>query len=541
MSYVQVWKDHPNLNENEINKLKKDGLEVFSDMDKLCKQPFEKIPKSYYMYLKYAGLTVQKPQNLGLFMFRVKIPGGIITARQAEYLSWLGNTYGKGILDLTSRQSVQCHWVPFQALPSIFAKLREANLTTSEAEGDTPRNIVGNPMAGLDSDELFDAGDIIRKVDNYLQDNRDYSNLPRKFKVSVSTNIWNAGNAQIQDLAFTPASKMIDGQRVHGFHVYVGGGLGAVPSLGKRLNIFVLPDQVLNVVKGVLSVYRDYGYRENRKKARLKFLIKDWGIERFEEKLLEQTDLLKKAGKNELKGWRFGIAPGVKEQHQAGFFTVGIRILAGRLRAEDLEGFAKLSQEYGRGELRIDHSQNLMIPFVPAEKIDAVKNHPLVRKYGILGEGFTDYGMCCTGNEFCNMAIANTKDVTRELLMYLDETISLDVPVRIAVNGCPNNCGHRSIADIALMGTRISNQDGSTEEGYILSVGGSLEKGGEYTHALKGKVRKSDIKPFMRNFLNFIKNEKRSRESFYHFYKRVGGEVFQQYVDDFLLKGCDID
>lgn len=531
MSYVQVWKDRQDLNENEISKLSKDGLEVFHDLEELCRQPFDTIPKSYYMYLKYAGLTAQKPQEAGLFMFRVKIPAGKLTAQQAEYLSWLGETYGKGILDLTTRQSVQCHWVPFHALPSIFAKLREAGLTTSEAEGDTPRNIVSGPMMDLDTDDLFEVGDLIHEVDDYLQDNRDFSNLPRKFKISISANIWNAGNAQIQDLAFTPASKMKDGERLLGFHVYVGGGLGALPSLAQQMNVFVQPNQVLDVVKGVLTLYRDYGYRTSRKKARLKFLLKDWGMDRFKETLISLIGPMEEAGQDEVKGWKFGIAPGLIEQRQTGFYTAGIRVLTGRLPSVDLKDFAQLSREFGRGELRIDHCQNLMIPFIPEDKIEELKAHPLVQKYGIIGEGFTDHGMCCTGNEFCNMAIANTKDVTRELLLHLDKTVSLDVPVRIVVNGCPNNCAHRSIADIALMGSRIPTPGKEPEEGYMISVGGSLEGEGDYTHALKGKVRKSQVNEFMTEFLLSLKKEKKSKESFYHFYQRVGLELFQQRMD----------
>ena len=537
MADMQIWRNNPDLNENEINKLNKDGLAVFQDLEELCKQPFSTIPKAYYMYLKYAGLTVQKPQDAGLFMLRVKIPGGILTSRQAEYLSWLGETYGRGILDLTTRQSVQCHWVPFHALPLIFAKLKEGSLTTSEAEGDTPRNIVGNPMVNLDTDELFAVGSLIQEVNDYLQDNRDYSNLPRKFKISISSDIWNSGNAQIQDLAFTPASIIKDGQRILGFHVSVGGGLGAVPALGKQLNIFIEPVKVLDVVKGVLTVYRDYGCRTGRKKARLKFLISDWGIDYFEKKLLEQTGPLKKAGQSEIRGWKFGIAPGLTKQRQKGFYTVGIRVLTGRLPAADLKAFAELAREYGRGELRIDNSQNLLIPFIPEAIIPVLIKHPLIQKYGILGSGFADYGMCCTGSEFCNMALANTKDLARELFLYLDETVSLDVPVRIAVNGCPNNCGHRSIADIALSGTRITDKEKGKEavEGYMIFVGGSLENDGEYACALKGKVHRSEIKKVMKDLLIFVQKSKQEGESFYQFYRRAGLEAFQQEMNKSLL------
>lgn len=524
MAYQKIWKNEPNITENEKLKLAKDGLCIFDEIDELCKKPFEEILKSDYMYFKYAGLTLQKPSTDGLFMFRVKIPAGIITFNQAKRLAWLASTYGKGILDLTTRQSVQVHWVPFEQLSDIFKQLEKDGLTTSEAEGDVPRNIIGNPMADIDPDELFECSDLIQQINDFLQNNEDYSNLPRKFKISISTNYWNAANAQIQDIAFTPATKMQNGIQVNGFDVYVGGGLGAVPRLGKPLNMFVQPKDVMPVIEGVLALYREYGNRTNRKRARLKFLVEDWGFERFEEELRAIVGPLPTAGKSELKGWHYGMVQKFAPQKQAGYYTAAIRIPAGRITSEDFESYAELAARYGTGEMRIDHAQNLLIPNISKDNLEDFEKEPVVQKYGFIQNNLLSYGMSCTGNEFCNMAFTETKALLKTTLELLDQKLELDVPVRIIINGCPNNCGHRSIADIGLLGVSKKNSEGTPCEAFSISLGGYLADEGAFTKRMDSIIEKKQLAVFLEQFLTYFKETKQKDESFYQFYERMGHE-----------------
>ena len=201
MSYIATWANDK-INKNEIAKLEKDGLAVFDDLPKLVKRPFSEISKDYFMYFKYAGLTVQKPQTEGLFMMRIKIPAGVINHEQGRKLVEIGQKYAHGIVDITTRQSVQYHHIPFAKLPEIFASIESVGLTTRGAEGDINRNVIGNPLAGIDANELFDATATLMAVHEKFQENTDYSNLPRKFKISVSTNYYNSANAEINDLAF---------------------------------------------------------------------------------------------------------------------------------------------------------------------------------------------------------------------------------------------------------------------------------------------------------------------------------------------------
>ncbi|MDN3954398.1 nitrite/sulfite reductase [Sporolactobacillus laevolacticus] len=534
MSYVKVWADNDQLNKNEINKLKKDGLSIFEDIPKYAINGFESIPKDQYMYFKYAGLTVQKPQDKGLFMMRVKIPTGILNYEQAVTLAEIGAEYGKGTLDITTRQSIQYHWVPLEHLPEIFDRLKKVDLTTSEAEGDAPRNVVGNPLAGIDPDELFDTRPTVNEIYRFFQDNPDFSNLPRKYKISINANIYNAGHAEINDLAFTPATKVIDGKKVLGFHVKVGGGLAAKPYLAEQLNVFVTPEHVTKVAEAVTTLYRDFGYRKSRARARLKYLVADWGIEKFEEKVLELTGPLPTVGKDEIVGWNGGFFFGAHPQKQVGLNYVGISVPVGRIDSDDFLEIAELAKHYGNGELRTVNSQNLIIPNIPDHELERLLAEDIFKKFPIHPTPFTGYAMACTGNEFCNLALTNTKDKMKEIAARLDREVSLDVPVRIYMVGCTNSCGQRHIADIGIQGLKLKTKDNELVDAYELFVGGSLAGEGHFNERLKGRIAASLISDVLKDFLLYFKKEKENGETFFAFKNRQGTEKLQSVLDNLL-------
>lgn len=534
MAYEKVWANNEKLNKNEINKLKKDGLSIFDDIPKYAKEGFASIPKDQYMYFKYAGLTVQKPQDKGLFMLRVKVPTGIMNNDQAVVLSEIGNAFGRGFLDLTTRQAIQYHWVPLEKLPEVFDRLHAVGLTTSEAEGDAPRNIVGNPLAGIDSDELFDTRPVVKDLFDFFQDNPDYSNLPRKYKISVNTNIYNAGHAQINDLAFIPATKVIDGQLVKGFHVLVGGGLAAKPYLARQLNVFVRPQEVVKIAAAVTNLYRDYGYRKSRARARLKYLIADWGIETFEKKVLEQTGPFETTGHDEFKGWNAGFFYGVHPQKQKGFSYVGVSVPVGRIAANDFYAFAQLAKTYGSGELRTANSQNLIIPNIPDDQVESLLANAIFKRFPIRPSHFIGYAVACTGNEFCNLALTNTKDRMREIAEFLDREIDIDVPVRIHMVGCTNSCAQRQIAEIGLQGLKLRTKDKKLIDAYELFVGGTLEGEGKFNERLKGRIPNDLLPDVLKDFLIYFRDNKELGESFYAFSNRVGIPFLQELLDKIL-------
>lgn len=534
MAYEKVWAKDERLNKNEINKLTKDGLSIFDDIPKYAKNGFESIPKDQYMYFKYAGLTVQQPQDKGLFMMRVKVPSGVMTNEQAVTLADVGRIYARNVLDITTRQAIQYHWVPLEKLPEIFGRLKQAGLTTSEAEGDAPRNIMGNPLAGIDPDELFDTRPVVDEVFHFFQDNPDFSNLPRKFKISINANIHNAGHAEINDLAFTPATKVIDGEEVKGFHVKVGGGLAAKPYLAEQLNLFIRPEQTKDVAAAVTAIYRDYGYRKSRARARLKYLVADWGIEKFQEKVLELTGPLLTAGHDETSGWNGGYFYGAHLQKQPGYSYVGVSVPVGRMKASDFYEFARLAKVYGTGELRTVNSQNLIIPYIPTEKTGELLENDLFRKFPIHPTLFTGYAMACTGNEFCNLALTNTKDRMREIAAYLDQEVDIDVPVRINMVGCTNSCGQRHIADIGIQGLKLRTKDKQLVDAYEIFVGGTLLDSGHFNERLKGRIADFILPEVLKYFLLYFKENKRKGETFFAFKSRVGTDVLQEVLDDIL-------
>lgn len=535
MAYEKVWANNERLNKNELNKLKKDGLSIFEDIPKYVEGGFESIPKDQYMYFKFAGLTVQQPQDKGLFMMRVKVPTGIMTNEQAVTLAGIGAEYGRGFLDITTRQAVQYHWIPLEHLPEIFEQLKKVGLTTSEAEGDAPRNIVGNPLAGIDPDELFDTRPVVQELFDYFQDNPDFSNLPRKYKISVNANIYNVSHAEINDLAFTPATKVIDGKRVKGFHVKVGGGLAAKPYLAEQLDAFIRPEEAKKVADAVTRIYRDYGYRKSRKRARLKYLVADWGIEKFQEKVVEITGPLLSSGKDETKGWNPGFFYGVHPQKQKGFSYVGISVPVGRIRSEDFREIADLAKTYGTGELRTVNTQNVIIPHVPDARVDDLLSEPFFKKYSIHPPHFLGYAMACTGNEFCNLALTETKVRMRELALYLDREVQIDVPVRIYMVGCTNTCGQRQIADIGLQGLKL-RRGKELSEAYEIFVGGSLLGEGHFNDRLKGRIAAELLPEVLKAFLLYFKDNKKEKETFFDFKNRIGTPALQTVLDGILAE-----
>lgn len=532
MPYQAIWKDEK-LNKNEIAKLEKDGLEVFEDLKSLVKTPFSEIDKSYYMYFKYAGLTVQKPQTDGLFMLRVKVPAGFLSVEQGRVIAKLVEQYGKGDLDITTRQSIQFHNVPFAKLNDIFAELESVGLTTKGSEGDINRNVVGNPLAGIEKNELFDASPVLMQLHELFQGNRDYSNLPRKFKISISTNIHNSANAQIHDLAFVPATKQIGNRTYKGFGVLVGGGLGAKPYLAQPLDLFVRPSQVTKVAEAVVKLYRDFGYRRSRTKARLKFLIEDWGTEKFTEELLKITGPLQAAGHDEIIDWSNHLILGVHPQRQRGYSYIGVSVPTGRISAADFSAFLELAEHYGRSEIRFDHSQNLLLPFLRTADLSEILRQPIFEKFPIQTSRFQDFALTCTGNEYCNLAYTETKQITHQLLEHLDETFQLEQPVKIILTGCQNACAHRNIADIGIQG--VSGRDKLTKapiEAFQIAVGGSLLGSGHYNEVLKGNVPKTSLLAVIEDLVRLYEQEKEEGETFYETYQKLGNEPFQQVLSE---------
>lgn len=521
MSYEAIWAKNQRLNDVEIIKLEKDGLDVIETIiDKYSKEGYDSITPKDMNRFKWAGVYEQKPRE-GYFMMRVRINSGIMTSEQAKVLAGIAKDYGRGIANVSTRGAIQFHWVQVEDLPSIYERLEACGLSPFEACGDCPRTIVGNPLAGIDKDELMDTTELVEQVNNFFLLNKDFSNLPRKFKISISASIHNAAHAQINDLAFTPATKKIDNQDVIGFHVWVGGGLSASPHLAQKLDIFVKPEDVLKVAEGVCTIFRDYGYREKRTRARLKFLVADWGAEKFKNKLLEFTGDMPSSGDDKLASWNASYYFGVHSQNEDGKSYIGVSLPLGEITCDQLLELADISEKYGDRKIRTTLSQNLIITGISDEEIPSLLKKDVFKQLSPNPSIFTGYTVSCTGKEFCNLAIVETKKRAKEVIEYLDSKIKLDTPLRIHFTGCPNSCGQKHIADISLQGALIKTDD-SCEEAFTIWLGGTLNNGGQFAENLNYRVKSTEVHIVLEKIVTFFEKSKLENETFNEFIARVG-------------------
>ncbi|MFD0696290.1 nitrite/sulfite reductase [Paenibacillus sp. GCM10027628] len=534
MAYEPIWnQDTSKLNKMELWKLEKDGLDVIRTIiEEYAHKGYDSIPEDDMNRFKWAGVYEQKPKD-GHFMMRVRINSGVMTSEQAREMAAIAKQYGRNLVDVTTRQAIQFHWLRVEDLPDIFNRLDKVGLYSYEACGDCPRTIVGNPLADIDKDELIDTKDLVNQVNDFFLMNRDFSNLPRKYKMSISSNIYNSGHAEIQCLAFTPATKVIDGKEVIGFHAWVGGGLSAKPHLAKQMDMFVTPEEVLKVAVGVTTVYRDHGYREKRHHARLKFLVADWGVEKFREEVVKVIGEMPTKGDDKTVGWKAAYFDGVHPQKQAGLSYIGLSLPVGRLTADELFDLARISDQYGKGTLRATVSQNLIISDIPNDKINEVLKEQVFERLTPNPKHFMSRTVSCTGNEFCNLAVVETKARAVSVAEYLDEHVQLDEEVRIHFIGCPNACGQKHIADIGLQGALIKTPEGMVDA-FDIAVGGILGPGAQFNTTLKGRVKGDNVGPVLAQLILFFKESRNNGESFNDFFNRVGAGAFQEKLTQIL-------
>ncbi|TVY09363.1 nitrite/sulfite reductase [Paenibacillus cremeus] len=534
MAYEAIWAADPSkLNKMELVKLEKDGLDVIRTIiEKYATEGYDSITEDDMNRFKWAGVYQQKPNN-GHFMMRVRINSGVMTTDQARAIAAIAKDYGRNLMDVTTRQAIQFHWLTIQDMPDIFKRLEAVGLYSYEACGDCPRTVVGNPLAGIDRDELMDTTALVNEVNDFFLMNRDFSNLPRKYKMSISSNIYNSGHAEIQCLAYTPATKVIDGEEVLGFHVWVGGGLSAKPHLAKRLDMFVRPEEVLKVATGVTTIYRDYGYREKRHHARLKFLVADWGPEKFKDKLIELIGDMPSSGEDKTVGWKAAYFDGVHKQKQEGLNYVGLSIPVGRLSGDEFLELARIADEYGDKTIRTTVSQNIILSGVSDANVDKVLGEKVLERLTPEPAHFMSRTVSCTGNEFCNLAVVETKERAKSVAEYLDSKIELDEEIRIHFIGCPNSCGQKHVADIGLQGSLIKTPEGMVDA-FDLAVGGILGPNAKFNETLKGRVKGDNVGPVLEQLILFFKENRSPEETFHQFVNRVGVAAFQDKLTSIL-------
>ncbi|MFE4501648.1 nitrite/sulfite reductase [Rhodococcus sp. NPDC056743] len=479
------------LNANEQAKKDDNPLNVRARIENIySKQGFDSIDKSDLRgRFRWWGLYTQREEgydgtftgdeNLDLleakyFMMRVRCDAGALNVEQLRTISGISKEFGRNTADLSDRENVQFHWIEVENVPEIWKRLEAVGLKTTEACGDCPRVVLGSPLAGESLDEVLDPTPAIDEiVRRYIGDPK-YSNLPRKFKTAIS------GQQdvvhEINDIAFIGVNHPEHGP---GLDLWVGGGLSTNPMLAQRVGAWIPLDEVPDVWEGVVSIFRDYGYRRLRAKARLKFLIKDWGIEKFREVL--ETEYLKRPlidGPAPEKPTRPIDHVGIQKTRN-GLNAVGFAPIAGRVSGDILGQVADAAEKAGSDRIRFTPYQKLIILDVADETLE-----PLIADLDALGlparpSHWRKNLMACSGIEFCKLSFAETRKRSQVLVPELEERLAdinsqLDVPITININGCPNSCARSQVADIGFKGQLVDDGDGNQVEGFQVHLGGSL-------------------------------------------------------------------
>lgn len=463
-------------------KKEKDGLKVLEDIyvyavlgEAINPEDIDRF-KWYGLYTQNRNLQAEDDETL-YFMLRVKLPNGEMNLEQIQAVANISKEFARGTADFTTRQDIQFHYITVRDLPAVFKQLNDVGLSTVFAAGDVPRNVVTCAVNGIDHDQIMDVRPLVEKVNAYFDGNKNLSNLPRKYKVAISGCNKHCISHEIQDLSFT-ATKVSDTKIL--FDVHVGGGLASNKQVAQHIG-YVTPSQVLPMVKAVTKLYKEYGFRDNRRKARLGHVLAEWGKEKFLEVLQENINFTIKEQKvQNFTPYKQREHFGIHESTQKSKSFIGVAIDSGHIGANGLFKLHDILKSHGATSIKATTTQNFIVQDAPTEQAQALADE--LSKAGMVynPSPFKARTLACTGLNFCKFAISETKGLAKELSDHLEKTFpDFDEPVSISVNGCPNSCAHPHIVDIGLMGCKLK-VDGETVTGFELLLGGDLK--GEQSH-----------------------------------------------------------
>ncbi|MEU5143252.1 MULTISPECIES: sulfite reductase SirA [unclassified Streptomyces] len=530
------------LNGNEQTKKDDDGLNVRTRIETIySKRGFDSIdPGDLRGRMRWWGLYTQRRQGIDggktailepeelddrYFMLRVRIDGGALTTAQLRVVGEISQEFARGTADITDRQNVQYHWIRIEDVPEIWNRLEGVGLSTVTACGDTPRVMIGSPVAGIAEDEIIDGTPALEEMKRRVLNNPAYSNLPRKFKTAISGSPVLDVVHEINDVAFVGVEHPEHGP---GFDLWVGGGLSTNPKLGVRLNAWVPIDDVPDVYEGVISIFRDYGYRRLRNRARLKFLVADWGAEKFRQ-VLEDEYLKRKltdgpAPADPTSRWRDHI--GVHRQKD-GRYYVGFAPRVGRVDGTILTKVADLAEAHGSGRVRTTVEQKMIVLDVEEGRVDSLVESLEALDLSARPSTFRRGTMACTGIEFCKLAIVETKARGASLIDELERRLpDFDEPLTINLNGCPNACARIQTADIGLKGQLMLDEHGEQVEGYQVHLGGALGLEPGFGRKVRGlKVTAEELPDYVERVLKRYQAEREDGERFATWAARASEEA----------------
>ena len=532
------------LNKNEQSKKDDDPLNVRDRILHIySRRGFDSIdPADLRGRFRWMGLYTQRKPGIDggktavleeeelddrYFMLRVRSDGQLLSADAVRALGTIGVDFARDTADVTDRENIQYHWIRIEDVPAIWGRLDDAGLSSLEACGDSPRPFLGSPVAGVAKDEIIDGSPALDEIFRRYIGNPAFSNLPRKFKTAVTGHPSHDVSPETNDVSFVGT---VHPELGPGFDLWVGGGLSTNPMLAQKMGVWIPLDEVADAWEGVASIFRDYGYRRLRSRARLKFLVADWGVETFRE-VLENEYLGRKLVSNPSPASPVGHRDhiGVHEQKD-GRFYVGIAPTAGRVSGTLLVQLADLIEEYGVAGARLTPYQKIVLIGVDGDQVDA-----LVERLDAIGlsarpSQWRRNTMACTGIEFCKLAIVDTKNRARDLVAELERRFpDLDTPITVNVNGCPNACARTQVADIGLKGQLVLDGDGNQVEGFQVHLGGATGLQANFGRKLRAhKVTSAGLDDYVSNVVQAFLVDREPDESFATWAARA---------DDQLLRG----
>ncbi|MBK8445393.1 MAG: nitrite/sulfite reductase [Micropruina sp.] len=479
------------LNHNEEFKAEDNPLNVRARIENVyAKQGFDSIPADdLHGRFRWMGLYTQRRQDISgsrtaslgpdelsdkYFMLRIRIDGGAVTTEQLRTIGRISTDFGRDTADISDRQNIQLHWIRVEDMPEIWRRLEAVGMITTEACGDCTRVILGSPVAGIAADEIIDPTPVIDLLRAEFIGDPELSNLPRKFKTAITGHPSLDVVHEINDISLVG---VVHPELGPGYDLWVGGGLSVAPRLAERLGAFVTQEQAAQVWLGVVKIFRDYGYRRLRNKARLKFLLAEWGPQKFRQVL--QDDYL---GYDLADGPAPAPAPyagdhvGVHAQKD-GRHYIGFAPTVGRVSGTVLTRVAERAEQAGSQRVRFTPHQKILVLDVPGDEVA-----PLVDDLRVVGleaepSPFRRNTMACTGIQFCKLAFVDTKDTATATIAELEHRLSdvkLELPITLNLNGCPNSCARIQTADIGLKGQILTDADGQPEFGFQVHLGGGL-------------------------------------------------------------------
>ncbi|WP_336001615.1 nitrite/sulfite reductase [Halorientalis halophila] len=529
------------------------GNDIRDHLMEFAEEGWESIPDdeqdAWFERFKWWGLYHQRSGQESYFMMRIGTPNGVIEPGQLEVIGEVAKEYATGpaenpefgdaYCDWTTRQSIQLHWIKLEDIPEIFDKLESNGLSAQQACGDSWRNIVGCPVAGKDEHEHIDAWPVAEELHETFKGNDDYTNLPRKWKVSVTGCDQGCGQGDINDLAFEPAEK--DGEL--GFNVRVGGGLARKEArLARDIDVWVPPEQASDVAAGMSALFREYGDRDDRFNARIKFLVDEWGPEKVRSVLQEEfvdfelptagedmrDQYTYNAGGDDVHGDHVGV-----HQQPDGNYYVGLNVLVGRMGADDTLELAELAEEYGSGEVRLTQRQNVIVTDVPEDDLDEFLEEPLLEDYSPDPHPFMRGSIACTGTEFCSLSITETKNRQVRYARWLKENVELPDGVQdfhIHLSGCTASCAQPQIADVSLRGMK-TRKDGEPVEAFDIGLGGGLGENPQFADWVEMRVAADEVPGYIENLLAAYEAEREAGESFREFIAARDEEALQDLAE----------